>query len=126
MGEQTKVQTNNDNKTVIKSDRKSKHSKASVGKEKGNLKGKGKDSKPKGKAAAAQKDGPNKGSTDGSIKSKGKGLKGKGRGKCKDEGKQEKRKDPSDGRGPFSHASFLKYHGEKFGQKLWDQAGAEA
>lgn len=62
---------------------------------------------------------------DGKKGSKGKGKKGASKG---GEGKPavEKRVDPSDGRGPFSHGSFLKYHGEEQGQVLWDQAGAEA
>lgn len=61
----------------------------------------------------------------------GKGVKGgfnrpapyqipkKGKGKEK----QEVRKDPSDGNGPFTLKSFFRYHGPERGQELWDQAG---
>ena len=34
----------------------------------------------------------------------------------------EKRLDPSDGNGPFTYASFLKYHGQEKGDQLWAQA----
>lgn len=35
----------------------------------------------------------------------------------------EKRTDPSDNNGPFSFASFIKYHGKELGESLWEQAG---
>ena len=31
--------------------------------------------------------------------------------------------DPSDGNGPFTLASFIKYHGEQKGKALWAKAG---
>lgn len=47
----------------------------------------------------------------------------KGKGKGQNAVSAEKRIDPSDGNGPFTHASFLKYHGEDKGEKLWQKAG---
>ncbi|CAD7928566.1 unnamed protein product [Amoebophrya sp. A120] len=64
-----------------------------------------------------------KGSQKGVIKSNDKPRHGKGSSQPVGEVKMiEKRMDPSDGNGPFTHASFLKYHGEEKGQQLWDEA----
>ena len=54
----------------------------------------------------------------------GNGPKGKGKNGDKGKGKsrQEKRFDPSDGNGPFTLASFKKFHGDEKGQELWDMA----
>jgi len=56
-----------------------------------------------------------KGKAKGVIHSKVKTSKGKGKG---GKAPQEKRVDPSDGNGPFSYASFVRYHGEQ-GEKLY-------
>ncbi|CAD7975496.1 unnamed protein product [Amoebophrya sp. A25] len=60
--------------------------------------------------------------SDPKSKSKGKGGK-KGTGT---KGGQEKRVDPSDGNGPFTKASFVRFHGEEKGLSLWNQAGKQA
>jgi len=49
--------------------------------------------------------------------------KGKGKGKNTQKGGAEKRLDPSDGNGPFTKASFIRFHGEDKGLSLWNQAG---
>jgi len=66
---------------------------------------------------------------DGKKGKKGKAVaKGKGKGKGKKGSAPpndvEKRIDPSDGNGPFSKASFIKFHGEEKGDQLWEEAGA--
>ncbi|CAD7950217.1 unnamed protein product [Amoebophrya sp. A25] len=58
---------------------------------------------------------------DDTKKSKGKGKKGTGT-----KGGQEKRVDPSDGNGPFTKASFIRFHGDDKGLQLWNQAGKAA
>lgn len=47
----------------------------------------------------------------------------KGKGKKSSKSDVEKRIDPSDSNGPFSHKSFLKFHGDVLGQQLWEDAG---
>jgi len=64
-----------------------------------------------------------KGKAKGVIHSKVKTSKGKGKG---GKAPQEKRVDPSDGNGPFSFASFVRYHGEQKGKALWEKAGRQA
>eukprot|EP00747_Dinoflagellata_sp_TGD_P178740 gnl/TRDRNA2_/TRDRNA2_28248_c0_seq1.p1 gnl/TRDRNA2_/TRDRNA2_28248_c0~~gnl/TRDRNA2_/TRDRNA2_28248_c0_seq1.p1 ORF type:complete len:671 (+),score=159.87 gnl/TRDRNA2_/TRDRNA2_28248_c0_seq1:88-2100(+) len=49
------------------------------------------------------------------------GQNGRGKGEA-----QEKRLDPSDGKGPFTYASFIKFHGEAHGKSLWEQAGRQS
>lgn len=62
----------------------------------------------------------NKGKGKGKSQNKGKGKKG---GKAKSN--VEKRTDPSDGNGPFTKESFIRFHGEEKGEELWEQAGTE-
>lgn len=83
-------------------------------------KGAGKDNKQQGNkkqeagkgAAGVSKD---------DKRTKGAGKKGKGAGKGT-KGGGEKRLDPSDGNGPFTKASFIKFHGEDKGLQLWSQS----
>lgn len=61
----------------------------------------------------------------GGLQKQDKGAKGskKGKGKTGQKGGMEKRIDPSDGNGPFTKASFIRFHGEEKGNTLWNQAG---
>lgn len=73
--------------------------------------------KGEGKKGKAQ----NKGGKDGKGKGKGKGVQKQGE-KQTMKNKVEKRRDPSDGNGPFTYQSFIKFHGQEKGDMLWKQA----
>lgn len=66
-----------------------------------------------------------KGAAKGSAVKGSSGKKGKGKSASKGGAKVEKRKDPSDGNGPFTKESFIRFHGEEKGLELWEQAGAD-
>lgn len=87
--------------------------KAKKGKSKGGNKGdkqEGGSKTPKGGKGGAAGAGSTK------VAKEEKSKKGKGKGGA------EKRIDPSDGNGPFTKASFIKFHGEKKGMELWNTA----